>query len=155
MFGQFDKRLKLFIPDFRLNLIVSGEMEKFNQFHTELGSVLEAIKVSADKDSVNRLFQGDEKFLAMSNELVEAINIFIGTNISTNQKKWVTNMCKAWEDMMNEMLTEGCAEGRTKERRNTISKMLSKNRTPEGIADLCGYDFAEVKGVEKELLMLA
>ncbi len=61
------------------------------------------------------------------------------------------NICKAWE----ELRSEDRAEGRAEERRNTIRRMLSKNKTPEEIADLCGYDLAEVEVVEKEMLTLA
>lgn len=150
MFGEYDERLKPFLPDYRINLIIPSEIKNFDRFRTELGSVLEVIKASADKDSMNGLFQDYEKFSAMSNESVEAINTFIGTNISVNQKEGVTNVCKAWEELRN----EDRAEGRAEERKSTIKRMLSKNKTPEEIADLCGYDIAEVEAVEKEICEL-
>lgn len=147
MFGQFDERLKSFIPDYRINLIVPGEMENFDKFQTELGSVLEAIKVSADKNSMGKLFREDKRFSAMSNESVEAINTFVGTNITVNKQEGVTDVNKEWEDWISSKQ----AEGRTEERRKTIRRMLSKDRTPEEIADLCGYDLAEIEAVEKEM----
>lgn len=155
MFGAFDERLKSFIPDYRINLIVPGEMENFDKFRTELGSVLEAIKVSADKNSMGRLFRKDKRFSAMSNESVEAINTFVGTNITVNKKEGVTDVNKEWEEWINGKRAEARTEGRTEERRNTIRRMLLKNRTPEEIADLCGYDLAEIEAVEQELYTLA
>ena len=163
MFGAFDERLKAFIPDYRINLLVPGEMEDFDKFKTELGSVLEAVKVSADKNSMGRLFREDKRFSAMSNESVEAINTFVGTNITINEKEGVTNVSREWEEWLNgkraesraEGRAEGQAEGRAEERRSMIRRMLSKGKTPEEIADLCGYDLAEVEAVEKEMLTLA
>lgn len=112
MFGDLDKRLQSYIPDYRINLLAPKEIEDFNKFQTELGNVLEAIKVSDDQASMDRLFQSNKKFSAMSNESVEAINTFIGTNIPVNQKEGVTDMCKAWEDQKNEGIAKGRAEGR-------------------------------------------
>ena len=157
-FHQNDRLTPVITTDYRINLIVPGEIENFGKFQTELGSVLEAIKASADKDSMNSLFQDDRKFSAMCNESVEAINTFVGTNISVNQKEGVTNVCKAWEELRNEDRAEGRAEGREEgrieERRSLIRRMLSRNKTAEEIVDLCGYDIAEVEAVEKEMCAL-
>lgn len=51
-----EDRLKPFVPDYQINLIVPGEIEHFDKFRTELGSVLEIIKASADRDLMNGLF---------------------------------------------------------------------------------------------------
>lgn len=74
----------------------------------------------------------------------------------------MTNVCKAWEDQRNEGRMEGRAEGRVEgrlegrveERKSMIKRMLSKNKTPEEIADLCGYEMAEIEEVEKEMCVL-
>ena len=68
-------------------------------------------------------------------------------------------MSREWEEWLNgkraESRAESRAEGRAEERRSMIRRMLSKDKTPEEIADLCGYDLAEVEAVEKEMLTLA
>ena len=126
MFGDLDRRLKSYIPDYRINLLAPKEIEDFNKFQTELGNVLEAIKVSDDQASMDRLFQSNKKFSAMSNESVEAINTFIGTNIPVNQKEGVTDMCKAWEDQKNEGIAEGRAQARLDAIRNMVELGISK-----------------------------
>lgn len=64
----------------------------------------------------------------------------------------VCDVMKKYEQIArSEGHAEGHAEGRAEERRNTICKMLSRGKTPEEIADFCGYDIAEIKAVEATL----
>ena len=49
---------------------------------------------------------------------------------------------------------EGRAEGRNQEQRNRIAEMLQKGKTPQAIADFCGYPMQLIKDVEKSLLVL-
>jgi predicted transposase YdaD len=42
---------------------------------------------------------------------------------------------------------DGLEEGKTK----SIEQMLSKGRTPEAIADFCGYDLEEVRKVAENM----
>lgn len=102
MFGDIDERLIPFIPDYRINLVIPDEIEDFDIFSTELGEVLEFIKVSADKKEMETLLNTNKKLSVMSSESVNAINIFTGMNIPVNEKEGVTDMCKAWEEQKNE-----------------------------------------------------
>lgn len=155
MFGQFDERLKPFVPDYRINLVIPGEMESFDKFHTELGGVLEAVKASVNYESMHGLLSADPRYAAMSNESVEAINTFTGTKILLNEKEGETNMGIAWDEMLNEERAEGRAEGHAEAQRELIKRMLAKHKTPQEIADLCDYDIKEVEAIEKEMCMLA
>ena len=102
MFGDIDERLIPFIPDYRINLVIPDEIEDFDIFSTELGEVLEFIKVSTDKKEMETLLNTNKKLSVMSSESVNAINIFTGMNILVNEKEGVTDMCKAWEEQKNE-----------------------------------------------------
>jgi hypothetical protein len=59
-------------------------------------------------------------------------------------KKEVRNMC----DVAQRLEDRGRAEGRTED----IERMLRKGKTPEEIADFCGYDLAEVQAVADAML---
>ena len=55
-------------------------------------------------------------------------------------------MCKGLEDLMDD-----CRE---EERCESIERMLRMGRTPEEIADFCGYDLDKVKQVEQKMLAI-
>ena len=98
MFRKYDARLKPYLPDYRINLLVPREIKDFHGFQTALGAVLEMIKMSGDEQEMNRLMENQELFSAMDNESIEVINTFIGTEIPYNESKGGNNVCKAWDD---------------------------------------------------------
>lgn len=77
-----------------------------------------------------------------------------------NSGKEVHNMCEVAERLLQmgrkEGLEEGRAEGlekgRAESREEDISRMLRSGKTPQQIADFCGYDIAVVKKIEAEML---
>jgi hypothetical protein len=66
-----------------------------------------------------------------------------------------TNVCKAIEDMKKEAVEEALKEAEKKAeatgKTKSIEQMLSKGRTPEAIADFCGYDIEEVRKVAENM----
>lgn len=50
-----------------------------------------------------------------------------------------------------EKYREGIERGREESRREDIKYMLSNHKTPEQIADFCGYDLEMVRRVKNEL----
>lgn len=56
-----------------------------------------------------------------------------------------------WMEYGNECRAEGRAEGRAED----VESMLRKGKTPEEIADFCGYELAYVKEIQKKLLVEA
>ena len=50
------------------------------------------------------------------------------------------------------ILEEGIEKGRTEGRREDIICMLENNKSPEQIAEFCGYDLEYVKTIQEELL---
>ena len=88
----------------------------------------------------------NEKFPAISN----AVKYFKDTEGGRGE------VCKSVELYAKEYArgerAEGLAEGIAKERAEAITKMLRAGKTPNQIADFCGYDLAEVMELEKSLL---
>ena len=47
---------------------------------------------------------------------------------------------------------EGLEEGREEEKEMRIRTMLLNHKTPEEIADFCGYDLQEIRAVQEQML---
>ena len=164
-----DERLLKYIPNCELALITPNTVKDFSKFKTPLGDVLELIKKSTDKKAFYDFIMENPHFRNVDNETVAAINVFTGMNISVNKKKeGMDMMCKALEDLKLEYIEQGIERGIEQgiergieqgiERgieqgiRKSIEKMLKKGRTPEQIAEFCGYSIDEILSVKQEIL---
>lgn len=141
MISSTDERLKKVVSDYHINLVVPQEITDFDKFRTTLGEVLEAIKVSEDKEAMKQLLATNPQFAEMDNESVAAINTFIGVNIPVNTEGSVTDMCKAWEDQKEEGRTEGRTEGLTEGR--------TEGRLFEVYSSVQDGDYGIERGAEK------
>jgi hypothetical protein len=63
------------------------------------------------------------------------------------KKKAVEAALKGAEEEKTVALKKAVEESKTK----SIEQMLSKGRTPEAIADFCGYDLEEVRKVAENM----
>jgi hypothetical protein len=92
------------VPDYRINLIAPAEMsnEEIDKFKTNLREVMLFIKYSKDKNKLNELLTGDEKFKSMDRNAAEVINTVTGSGLKLKDKEDTIDMCKAIEDMMND-----------------------------------------------------
>lgn len=155
MLDHSDETLIKFIPDYHINLVVPEEIDDFKKFRTTLGEVLEAIKVSNDKEQMRQLIFSNPAFQKMDNESVAAINTFLGTNIPLNKNEEVTDMCKAWDDLMNEGIEKGIEKGIKKGiekgRINIIADFLLNGGTEEQAKEMLKASENEVTSA-KELL---
>lgn len=147
MFGNVDKRLLPFIPDYRINLLVPNEIQNFDQFQTSLGCVLELIKASTDKNATEIILRSNNRYKSLENDAVSMINVFTGTNLEINEKKGVTDMCKAWDDQKKEGRAEGLALGNITAIRNMIDLGLTKDQI------LKKYSEEEYAKAEESLLV--
>lgn len=155
MLEHSDETLIKFIPDYHINLVVPEEIDDFKKFRTTLGEVLETIKVSNDKEQMRQLIFSNPVFQKMDNESVAAINTFLGTNIPLNKTEEVTDMCKAWDDLMNEGIEKGIEKGIKKGiekgRINIIADFLLNGGTEEQAKEMLKASENEVTSA-KELL---
>ena len=155
MLEHSDETLIKFIPDYHINLVVPEEIDDFKKFRTTLGEVLETIKVSNDKEQMRQLIFSNPAFQKMDNESVAAINTFLGTNIPLNKTEEVTDMCKAWDDLMNEGIEKGIEKGIKKGiekgRINIIADFLLNGGTEEQAKEMLKASENEVTSA-KELL---
>ena len=110
MFQKVDERIKPYLPDYRINLLVPQEIKDFHSFRTALGSVLEIIKYSNDNQAMGHMLENRKRFSTMDNESISVINTFLGTEIPYNESEGGNDMCKAWEDHKEEGRKEGRIE---------------------------------------------
>lgn len=60
-------------------------------------------------------------------------------------------IAKEMEESEAKGIVKGRVEGREQEKSLRIKSMLLRQKTPEEIADFCGYDLQEVKDVQENI----
>ena len=71
-----------YVADYKLNLIVPHEIIDFEKFKTSLGAVLAVIKVSKDKNAMEKLITENPIYENLEREAVQTINMFAGLKIT-------------------------------------------------------------------------
>ena len=84
--------------------------EEFDKFKTDLGSIMQFIKHQSDKDG--SWIKGKSRFEHVEKEAVELINLITGSKIIGDEKEEVVDMCRAWENSINNAKNEGVREGK-------------------------------------------
>jgi len=68
------------------------------------------LKNQSDKDG--SWIKGKTRFKHVEKEAVELINLITGSQIAGEEKEEVVDMCRAWENSINNAKTEGRLEGK-------------------------------------------
>ncbi len=134
MLSVRDKSLLKYVPDYKLNLITPADIndDELGAFQTELGTVLEFIKYSKDKQRIKQIAMDKAKFGNLPRDAAEMISTFGDFKINYGTGKETVNMCKAVEDWAEELLTEGEAKGRAEGEAKGRAEGEAKGRA-EGI----------------------
>ena len=110
MFDKVDDRVKEYVNDYKIHVIVPDEIDDFNKFRTELGVALEFIAGSQKHEYIDRI-RTNERFKKVTNETVNLLNICTGAAIELNEKEGVVDMCKGIEDLKQIVREEARSEG--------------------------------------------
>ena len=112
MLSVDNQELLSYIPDYRINLIEPAKIsdEDYDKFKTDLGSIMQFIKHQSDKDG--SWIKGKQRFNHVEKEAVELINLITGSKIVGDEKEEVVDMCRAWENSINNAKSEGKSEGK-------------------------------------------
>ena len=94
------------------------------------------------------MLETEESFKHAPNEVVGLINILTGSSLKIDEKEEKTNMCKAWDQMIERSKKEGIKEGK-KESFIKAIKMLYKLNLPfkqivASIKESFGYSEKEI-----------
>ena len=109
MLSVDDDELLSYVPNYKINLIEPAKIsdEDYDKFKTDVGSVLQFIKHQSDEDG--SWIKGKTRFKHVEKEAVELINLITG-----EEKEEVVDMCRAWENSINNAMREGMREGELK-----------------------------------------
>ncbi|MDY5181175.1 MAG: hypothetical protein SPH87_08135, partial [Butyribacter sp.] len=109
------------------------------KFKTDLGSIMQFIKHQSDKDG--SWIKGKSRFKHVEKEAVELINLITGSQIASEEKEEVVDMCRAWENSINNAKNEGRLEGEIEGRRE--GKLEGKIETLYEECDMSISDIAK------------
>ena len=113
------------LNDYRLDLLVPGEIEDFSKFHTELGAVLEVLKVMEDREAMAELMRKKSNvYERLPRDAAELLRIFAKIDMEIEEDEEEINMCRAIDEMMAEAREEGVRAGEEMGRESLITNMM-------------------------------
>ena len=134
------------LNDYRLDLLVPGEIEDFSKFHTELGAVLEVLKVMEDREAMAELMrEKSDVYEHLPRDAAELLRTFAKIDMEIEEDEEEINMCRAIDEMMAEAREEGREAGirlgekmgreigRKEERENLMTNMM-RNFSRSGVS---------------------
>ena len=121
MFPELPQEILRFVPDYQINLIAPAEIEDYEKFHTEIGSVLEFIRNSRNSKKLWDLLNENPAYREMDKESAVLLNAVAGLKLDLADVKGDVDMCKAWEDYAKE---------REKEKETRMLKSLIRSGIP-------------------------
>lgn len=151
-----DPKILQYVPDYKINLITPESIpeEDFDKFQTELKQVLKLIKHSKDKDCISRAVH-DNEYEDVSKDTVNLLSAVLGINFKFDKRKERVNMCKAFEDLLEDAEAEGMAKGMAKgmaeEKRKTAIECLKTDIPAETIVQITKLSIEEVLRLAEEL----
>ena len=100
MFEVNDKELLKYVQDYRINLIVSDEIEDFDRFKTELGIVMDFLRCSDNKESMKKFVTVNSKYdTLLSREAIRLLNICLMPACNCRKRKELEQKCvKEWKN---------------------------------------------------------
>ena len=111
MFALTDKRFLTYIPNYRLNLLSPDQIDEqdFGKFRTGFGTAMQFIKHQHD-DSMDWM-KDQSRFERVDRPTAEFIQTATGTKMQFDERDEVINMCRAWENSMNQAKNDGIQQG--------------------------------------------
>ena len=126
-----------FLNDYRLNLLVPGEIEDFSKFHTELGAVLEVLKVMEDRETLAELMREKSNvYEHLPRDAAELLRIFAKIDMEIEEDEEEINMCRAIDEMVAEAREVGEEAGKKigrKEGRENLITNIMRNFSRFGV----------------------
>ncbi len=174
-----DPRLVPYIQDYKIHLIDPARLTEkdLEKFQSSLREVLGCIKYSGNKEKYATYITNNIRMPLdpAANRVIRTVTNIPKTRNEEEQEDDNMEICKAWKDMMNEMLekgeskgksegmiigkseglrigrSEGKSEGRNEESERIVVRMLKNDFQPEEIARITGIDLKEVEEIEEKL----
>lgn len=102
-----------YIQDYKIHLIEPAKMseEDLEKFKTSLGTVMGYIKYSKDKEQFIKYKEKNQGKL-LENRAAQVVKTIIGIPMEINEEEEDQDMCKAFEEMLEDSRNEGRNEGK-------------------------------------------
>ena len=145
----FEKKLFLLIPFYGFHF--DEEFEKMD------ATGIEELKEDLDEisDRLVKMVESGEMSADQHGHLIDWMGRVLDklTYRYENLREGVDAIMRTYilRTRTDEILDQGRAEGRDKRDREKIEEMLRKGKTPEAIADFCGYPIELVKSVQESM----
>ena len=125
-----DKEILKLIPDYRINLIDSHEINNSEKFMSDFRYIIEFMKASGDKEKMNSLLNEKRSVYSnMERDAMVVIRECANINIKIEEKEEKQDMCKAIDDMMRDARMSGEALGEARgeaERKRMQNQLVEK-----------------------------
>ncbi|MCD7863154.1 MAG: Rpn family recombination-promoting nuclease/putative transposase, partial [Lachnospiraceae bacterium] len=115
LFDLKDEHLLQYVQDYKVLLIEPDRIcdEDFAKFSTSLGAVLQFMKAAQDKRKLKELVNGNEVFRRLDRKAARVIRDCANVRIDIETSEEVVNVCKGWEDAIEDAREEVRLEERT------------------------------------------
>lgn len=140
MLEPMDDSLKKYVADYRLNLIIPGEITDFSKFRSSLGPVLKLFQLADDEAGLGKELTENPAYRTMEKDSLSVLNTFLGLNMEPKEEKEETDMCKAWDDHKQRGVQEGRREGDLSRLIKLTLRRFQKGDTAEEVTELFGED---------------
>lgn len=175
LYGMFDvadnmaEIIRLYVPNYKINLINPYEVENINAFCIDLQIVFKMLQYKNNKtDMIQFLENNKEYFSAVDLETYNIIRLLLDLKNVLNEREETDykegyDMCKAFddwyaeavqlghEDGMKQGIEQGVERGAAKNLLENIQKIMSKGYSLQEACELVEVTFAEYEAA-KELL---
>ena len=149
--AEMDEELLRYIPNYHINLITpDGGVEK-ELFQTDLQQIFGMLECRGNKEKLKAYMEQEKDYFGhLDRETATAVSVFLGSEtiknkVMANQKEETMDMCKALQDIYNDGVGEGRAEGRASLLTEMIQKKLAKGLSIEEIPEMLETTEEEVR----------
>lgn len=120
MFEGMDEEIYPFVNDYKVNLLIPGEIEDFTKFKTDFGKAMKYIAISNDKEAYRKVVEQGE-YETVNVETARLLNESVGMKIPIEEGEKEMKVCKAVQGIMEDAKLEGKLEAR----KETVGIMIT------------------------------
>lgn len=122
MLSVRDEHILSLVPDYQIHLITPYRLSKdeLKKFHSSLREVLTFIKYSKDREKMDEAVR--DNFKKLRKEEIDVLNYCANVNLKLPPGEEEVDVCKAWEDMKQEVAKQTDEMRLLKDLKNIIKK---------------------------------
>lgn len=148
-----DDEVKAYVTNYKLNLYDCHEHDAFDEYHTGLRQLFEAVRYGSDKEQLKRVMEENKEIYNNIDrdtkellEVVAKVRIPEGYKVMRNGEERF-EVCKAFADYRLEGKLEGKLEEKQEHFIMLVCKKLQKNKPAEIIAEEVEEELSDVERI--------